>query len=117
MRKIMTLAAIAAFFIVPAAYAQESTPPAAPEAPAGAPTIQSVSIVDITELPEATQTQVNELEAQRGEEDLVKLRSSIDAMPEIKAALEAKGLSSAEVIAASLSDSGELMLVTRKEAG
>jgi hypothetical protein len=52
--------------------------------------------------------------AQRGEADLQKLRSSIDATPEIKSALEAKGLTSAQVIAASMSPEGALTLVTKK---
>ena len=76
--------------------------PAAPEAQPAAPAIQSVNIVDIKELPEATQTQVNQVIAQRGDADLQKLRSSIDATPKIKSALEAKGLTSAQVIAASM---------------
>jgi hypothetical protein len=88
--------------------------PAAPEAPAAAPTIKSVTIVDIEELPEATQTQVDTIVAQQGEADLEKLRSSIDAMPEIKSALEAKGLTSAHVIAASMTQDGALTLVTKK---
>ena len=80
--------------------------PAAPardlSAQPAAPTIQSVNIVDIKELPEATQTQVNQVIAQRGDAGLQKLRSSIDATPEVKSALEAKGLTSAQVIAASM---------------
>jgi hypothetical protein len=89
-------------------------PAAATEAPSAAPAIQSVSIVDMTELPEATQKQVEDVVAQRGESDLQKLRSSIDATPQIKSALEAKGLTSAQVIAASMSPEGALTLVTKK---
>ena len=56
----------------------------------------------MAELPEDTQTKVNEVVAERGEDGLQKLRTSIDATPEIKSALEAKGLTSAHVIAASM---------------
>lgn len=125
MRKIMILAASAALFLAPAAYAQQQTTPpaqtppaqAAPEAPAGQPRIQNISIVDISELPAETQTRVSEIENQLTDEDLTQLRSSIDAMPQVKSALEAEGLTSEHVIVASLSQAGELTLVTRKKNG
>lgn len=122
MRMITILAAGAtlAFAVAANAQTQAPQPPAqapatAPEAPGGAPTtIRSVNIVDMTELPEATQTQVNEVVAQGGEASLQQLRSTIDANPEIKSALEAKGLTSAHVIAASMGPEGALTLVTKK---
>jgi hypothetical protein len=122
MRMITILAAGATLAFAVAANAQQAPstqPPAqapatAPEAPAAAPTIRSVNIVDMTELPEATQKQVNDVVAQRGDADLQQLRSTIDANPEIKAALEAKGVTSAQVIAASMSPEGALTLVTKK---
>ena len=122
MRMITILAAgVTLAFAVPAnAQAQATQPPAetpatAPEAPGAAETqIRSVNIVDMTELPEATQTQVNEVVAQGGEASLQQLRSTIDANPEIKSALEAKGLTSANVIAASMGPEGALTLVTKK---
>jgi hypothetical protein len=122
MRMITILAAGATLAFAVAANAQQAPatqPPAqapatAPEAPAAAPTIRSVNIVDLTELPEATQKQVNDVVAQRGDADLQQLRSTIDANPEIKAALEAKGVTSAQVIAASMSPEGALTLVTKK---
>ena len=88
--------------------------PAAPSAQPAVPTIQSVNIVDITELPKDTQTQVNQVIAQRGDDGLKKLRSSIDATPKVKSALEAKGLSSAQVVAASMEPNGALTLITKK---
>lgn len=124
MRKIMIMAASAALFLAPAAYAQQQTTPpaqgsppaqAAPEAPAGQPTIQSINIVDVSELPAEAQTQVGEIEKQLTDQDLAELRRSIDAMPQLKTALEAKGLTSEHVIVASLSQAGELTLVTRKD--
>ena len=122
MRKMILLAAASLMLASAASAQQQPTPaqtpaaptPAAPGAPAAAPTIQSVNIVDIKELPEATQTQVNQVIAKRGDAGLQKLRSSIDATPEVKSALEAKGLTSAQVIAASMQPNGALTLITKK---
>jgi Spy/CpxP family protein refolding chaperone len=121
MRIIMTLATGAALALsTAAAYAQapSAQPPAAQQqAPDGAPTIQSVRVIDLDQLPEDTRKQVNDVVAQRGPEQQQKLRESIDATPEIKSALEAQGLTSAQVIVASLSQEGVLTLVTKKRAG
>lgn len=129
MRKIIILAAGTAMAIATAAGAQEATVPADPQAtpapqtaPApgaqpAAPTIQSVNVVDFNELPPETQTQVDAMAKQRSAADIQKMRSSIDATPEIASALQAKGLSSADVVVASLSQNGALTLVTRKPAG
>ena len=125
MRKTIVLAAAASLMLAGAASAQQqpaqqpspapTTPaPAAPKAQPAVPTIQSVNIVDITELPKDTQTQVNQVIAQRGDAGLQKLRSSIDATPKVKSALEAKGLSSAQVVAASMEPNGALTLITKK---
>jgi hypothetical protein len=94
--------------------APERPPAAAPQSPATPPAIQSVNVIDISELPEATQSQVNQVVAQRGESELQKLRSAIDAAPTIKSALEAKGLSATHVLIAQMNANGELTLVTRK---
>ena len=112
----VTLAfAVAANAQTPSTHPPAQAPAAAPEAPAAAPTsIKSVNIVDMQELPADTQKQVNEVVAQRGDADLKQLRSSIDGTPQIKSALEAKGLTSAHVIAASMSPDGALTLVTKK---
>lgn len=99
----------------PPAAAPAQPPAAAPEAPStGAPNITSVNVVDIEELPADTQKQVNEVVAQRGEADLERLRTSIDGMPQLKSALEAKGVTSAQVIAASMGADGALTLITKK---
>jgi hypothetical protein len=122
MRIITILAAGAALMLAGAAQAQQqpapTQPPAAAPAPAApaAPAIKSVNIVDIEQLPEATKTQVDTIVAQTREADLQALRSSIDASPQVKSALEAKGLTSAQVIAASMGQDGTLTLVTRKPA-
>lgn len=125
MRKAIVLAAAASLMLAGAAGAQQqpapqptpapATPaPAAPGAQPAAPTIQSVNIVDITQLPKDTQTQVNQVIAQRGDAGLQKLRSSIDATPKVKSALEAKGMTSAQVVAASMEPNGALTLITKK---
>lgn len=121
MRMTTILAAGAALIFVSAAGAQErpTTPPtgnapAAPSAQPAQPTIQSVKIVDIKELPETTQTQVNEVVAKTSDADLQKLRSTVDATPEVKSALEAKGMSSAQVVAFSMGNDGVLTLITKK---
>ncbi|TPI64239.1 hypothetical protein FJ420_17270 [Mesorhizobium sp. B3-1-3] len=126
MLKAIVLAATAATLMAGAANAQQQpTPqpspaptapaaPAAPKAQPAAPSIQSVNVVDITELPKDTQTQVNQIVAQRGDAGLQTLRKSIDATPKVKSALEAKGVSSAQVIAASLQPNGALTLITKK---
>ena len=123
MRKTIVLAAAASLMLASVASAQQQPTPQpapAPTAPAPAapkaqaPAIQSVNIVDIKELPAATQTEVNQIVAQRGDAGLQKLRSSIDATPEVKSAMDAKGVTSAQVIAASMEPNGALTLITKK---
>jgi hypothetical protein len=122
MRKITMLAAGAALLLAPAALAQQqpAAPAPAPAAPESqqqqAPTIQNVNVVDIEQLPKETQDRVNEAIAGRTEADLQQLRGSIDARPDIKSALESKGMSSAQVVAASLAQDGTLTLITKKKA-
>ncbi|OHV86442.1 hypothetical protein ORS3428_24155 [Mesorhizobium sp. ORS 3428] len=125
MRKTIFFAAATTLMLAGAASAQQQPAPQtspAPATPAPAapksqpPTIESVSIVDITELPKDTQTQVNQIVAQRGDAGLQTLRKSIDATPKVKSALEAKGMSSAQVIAASLQPNGALTLITKKSS-
>lgn len=124
MRKTTILAAGAALLLAGAASAQqqptpppaETPAPAQPQAPSAAPQIQSISIVDIEQLPEATKAQVNEIVSKRSDADLQKLRGSIDSTPQVKSALEAQGLTSAQVIAASLDQKGALTLITKKKA-
>lgn len=124
MRKTIVLAAAASLLAGAASAQQQPAPqpapapatpaPATPQAQPAVPTIQSVNIVDITELPKDTQTQVNQVIAQRGDDGLKKLRSSIDATPKVKSALEAKGMTSAQVVAASMEPNGALTLITKK---
>ena len=117
MRKMTILAAGAMLAFATAASAQQQpapspTTPSAPAAPDAAPAFQSIKIVDIETLPDTTKAQVNAVVAKR----MQKLRGSIDATPEVKSALEAKGLTSAQVIAASMGNDGALTLITKKKA-
>lgn len=121
MRRISTLtigAALAAFATLGLqAPAMAQTPAPAPSEaprPATPPAITSVNVVDLDELPEATKTQVNQALASRTADDLQKLRNAVEAAPEIRSALEAKGLSSRDVIVAQVSQTGTLTLVTKK---
>jgi hypothetical protein len=122
------LGAIAALILGSAAYAQDTQPqvPAAEQAqppaaggaaspaPAQTSTIKSISIVDITELPADTQKQVNDVVAKSGDTNLKSLRDSIDASPQAVSALKAKGLTSGQVILASMDPDGTLTLITKK---
>lgn len=120
MRKLMILGASVALMLAPtAAFAQQQAPAETPTAPApanpsAAPAIQSINIVDIKELPETTQSQVNDSVSKTSEADLQKLRASIDASPDIKAALDAKGMKSDQVVAASMGQNGALTLITKE---
>ena len=123
MRKITMLAAGAALLFASTGGAQQQpqpapAQPAAPEAqPQAAPTIHTINVVDIEQLPKDTQARVNKAIAGRSDADLAKLRGSIDARPDIKSALQAKGLDSGAVIAASLAENGTLTLITQKKPG
>ncbi|MFJ7353052.1 hypothetical protein ACIQWS_02705 [Phyllobacterium sp. NPDC097923] len=120
MRKMMILAMCAAFpLATSAAYAQTAapaTPQPASKAPAqsGTVPVTTINIVDINELPESTKTQVNDAVAKRSDKDMQQLRTSIDASPQVSAALKEKGLTSAAVVVASLDAKGLLTLVTKK---
>jgi Spy/CpxP family protein refolding chaperone len=122
MRIITTMAAGAALTLAVSANALAQSAPAqsAPAQPPAAapsaetPAITSVTVVDVKDLPEETQKQVDDVVAQRGDEDLKKLRASIESMPELKSALEAKGATSNDVIAASMAEGGALTLITKK---
>jgi hypothetical protein len=121
MHRITTLALGAAFAALGAVglqgHAMAQTPAPAPSEsprPATPPAITSVNVVDLDELPEATKTQVNQALATRTADELQKLRAAVEAAPEIRSALEAKGLSSRDVIVAQVSQTGTLTLVTKK---
>ncbi|WP_026363270.1 hypothetical protein [Methylopila sp. M107] len=87
-----------------------------PKGQPGAPTVRTVSVVDISELPAETRPQVDAAAAKATPENLKGLRSSIDKSPEITKALAAKGAKSSDVIVANLDQQGQLTLVTKKRA-
>ncbi|MGX1790898.1 hypothetical protein ACWIGM_29400 [Bosea sp. NPDC055332] len=110
-----TILAGAANAQAPSTERPSAKPPASSqEAPAGAPTITSVKVVEIDELPEASKAQVNQLVATRTADELEKLRQAIEKAPAVKSAVEAKGFSSRDVVLAQVSNEGELTIVTRK---
>jgi hypothetical protein len=108
---------------ITAAGAQQSTAPQTqpqPQPPASSSQgaqVRSLNIVDISQLPPDTQTEVNKLVAKTTQADFQNMRGAIDRVPQIKAALQQKGLTSAEVVVASLSNDGVLTLITKKKAG
>ncbi|KRE13324.1 hypothetical protein ASE66_17300 [Bosea sp. Root483D1] len=119
----ITIAAVGAAAILagaanaqaPATERPAAKPPASSqEAPASAPTITSVKVVELDELPEATKAQVNQLVATRTADELQKLREAIEAAPAVKSAVEAKGFSSRDVVLAQVNNDGELTIVARK---
>ena len=126
MRRMTILAACAALATAPIGLASaalaQTTPPAANEAPTPAPApspapatqIKNVEIIDISELPPAAQSQVDQIVKQRSDADLQTLRSSLDATPSIASKMKEEGVTSAQVIVASLDEQGTLTLVTRK---
>ena len=60
--------------------------------------------MDVKELQPALRSKVDEIVAQTSEEDLQALRKSIDATPEVASALNAKGLSSSQIVAYNVAD-------------
>lgn len=120
MHKALLLAASISFVGVFAANAQSSTPqtPSNPpvSAPSATPKIQRINVVDVSELPQATQKEVEQIVAQGTDDSLKQLRSNIDAVPEATAALKAKGSTSAQVVATSMGQDGTLTLITKKNS-
>ncbi|MHA6641779.1 hypothetical protein [Mesorhizobium sp. A623] len=122
MRKAFLLAASITLIGAFAANAQDSStsqspsqPPAQPPASSeAAPQIQRVNVIDVSELPQDTQKQVEQIVAQSTDESLKQMQSSIEATPQAKAALEAKGATSAQVVATNLGTDGTLTLITKK---
>jgi len=120
MLKTILLASAMALALSASAGAQQQPAPTSPaqtqQAPStGAPTITVVNVVDVDQLPPETKTQVDAFVAKQGDDGLQKLRQSIDSTPEAKSALQQKGMTSQQVVAASLDDNGTLTLITKKK--
>lgn len=121
--RMITLAAAGALFALGGAanaQAPSATPPAsppqtaAPQAPARTPAITSINVVALDELPEATKVQVNEIVAKRSAGEAEQLQQAIEGVPAVKAAVEAKGFSTRDVVIAQVDEAGELTIVTRR---
>ncbi|MBN9075569.1 MAG: hypothetical protein BGN87_04960 [Rhizobiales bacterium 65-79] len=97
--------------------APASPAPAQPAPSATAPKISAVNVVDVDQLPPETKTEVDQFVAKQGDDGLKKLRQSVDSTPEAKSALEQKGMTSQEVVAASLGNDGTLTLITKRKPG
>jgi hypothetical protein len=130
MLKTVFLASAMTLALSAAAGAQQQPAPSSPtqsapaqSAPAqqapgtAAPTITTVNIVDVEQLPPETKTQVDQYVAKQGDDGLQRLRQSVDSTPEAKSALERKGMTSQQVVAASLGNDGTLTLITKKKPG
>lgn len=118
MRKVLMLAASLTVIGACAAQAQSSQqPPTQPPvtAPETAPKIQRFNVIDVSELPQETQKQVEQIVAQGNDATLKELHSTIDATPEAKAALDAKGATSEQVVATAMGKDGTLTLITKKK--
>ena len=75
-----------------------------PSAQSGSTVIRSIQVVDIKQLQPEVRSKVDDIVAQTSEEDIQSLRKSIDATPEAATALNAKGLSSSQVVAFNIAD-------------
>lgn len=123
MKRTIILAVTAAFAGTPAlaqsaqpAPQAETTPQVQTQAPEQRTEIRAVSIVDVADLPADSQTQISKIEAERSESQLEALRNSIEGSPALVDALEKQGATPADVVAASLTQTGTLTIVTRKES-
>jgi hypothetical protein len=86
--------------------AQGAPPPSEAQAPPAQSSnvIRSIQVVDIKDLKPAVRAKVDDIVAHTSDEDIQSLRKSIDATPEAATALNAKGLSSAQVVAINIAD-------------
>jgi hypothetical protein len=99
------------------AYARElEAVPPAPQSPGvqNPSAIRSVTVRDMGSLPPAARAQIGAAVSQTSQDDLRQLRGAIDSTPMATLALKARGMSSAEIIAAALDDDGELTLIAQE---
>lgn len=116
MRKLTMAAACLSLAIAAGGYAtaEQLTPlPQAPGTQTPSP-IRSVTVLDIGSLPPEMRAQVSAMISQASQDDLRQLREAIDSTPMAAIALKAKGMSSAEIVAAALDDDGELTLIAQE---
>jgi Spy/CpxP family protein refolding chaperone len=85
--------------------AQGAQPKAPPQAQSDQSTVvRSIQVVNIMDLKPEVRSKIDDVVAKASEDDLRKLRDSIDASPEAVSALKAKGLSSSQVVAVNLTN-------------
>jgi hypothetical protein len=108
MRTLTASAIIAALLLGAPAFVQAQGTPSQPEAQTpsaqSSTAIRSIHVVDVKDLKPAVRSKVEEIVAQTSEEDIQSLRKSIDATPEAASALNARGLSSSQVVAINIAD-------------
>jgi hypothetical protein len=92
--------------------AQDAAPPSANVMARPGARIKTVQVIDIQLLPDQVRSHVLNLATKTGDDDTAALRKSIDGNPDAAAALKGKGVTSAQIIAADLSD-GQLTLFSR----
>jgi hypothetical protein len=87
------------------AQAQGAQPKAAPQTQSEESTVvRSIQVVDMKDLKPEVRSKIEDVISKASEDDLRKLRGSIDATPEVVSALKARGLSSSQVVAVNLAD-------------
>lgn len=113
---ILAAAGLALALSTPAAVlAQSAQMPEAGGQPSAAPTVKALNIVDYSELPAETKSQVEQVAAKATKADKEGMKNALDRSPAIKKALAAKGADSSMVIASNLDPQGTLTLVTKKK--
>jgi hypothetical protein len=87
------------------AQAQGTQPKAPPQAQSDqSHVIRSIQVVNIKDLKPELKSKVEDVAAKSSEDDLRKLRESIDATPEAVSALKDKGLNSSQVVAINITN-------------
>src|ERR1700682_1621643 len=107
---------IAAVSLGTPAFVQAQGAPSQPEAQTppdqSSAVIRSIQIVDVKDLKPEVRSKVNDIISHTSNEEMQSLRKSIDANPEVAAALKAKGLNSSHVVAINVAD-GVLTMFTK----
>ena len=106
MRLFTVSAIIAAVSLGTPAFVQAQEASSQPEAqtPPDQSSKRSIQVVDVKDLKPSLRSKVDEIIALTSEEDMQSLRKSVDATPEAASALKAKGLSSSQVVAISITN-------------
>lgn len=76
--------------------------------------IRNATVIERGSLPPQLRVQVNSAVAQASPGDLQQLRQSIETIPAATKALQAKGMSSAAIIAVALDENGDLTMIAEE---